>query len=66
MDETKVKRSWRPDASYINELNVKFDDNQDLSLETFGMLLVYCAAECKMPDSAPSCCKPWQDFEVRR
>ena len=61
-----VKRGWRPDASYIIKLNAKLDDNQDLTLETLGMLLVHCASKCKMPDSAPSCCKPWQDAEVRR
>ena len=39
----KVKRGWRPDASYMNELNAKLDDNQDLTIETRGMLLVHCA-----------------------
>ena len=62
----KVKRGWRPNASYINELNAKLDDNQDVTLETLNMLLVHCTLKYKIPDSTPSCCKPWQDVEVRR
>ena len=66
MDKRKNQTWLASEASYINELNAKLDDNQDLTLETLGMLLVHCASKCKMPDSAPSCCKPWQDVEVRR
>ena len=49
----------------MNELNAKLDDNQDLTLETLGMLLVHCGSKCKILDSVPSCFKPWQDAEVR-
>ena len=39
----KVKRGWRLDASYMNELNAKLDDNQDQTLEILGLLLAHYA-----------------------
>ena len=62
----KVKRGWRPSPSYADELNAKLADHPDLTLETLGMLLVHCASKCSTPETSPSCCKPWQDAEVKR
>ena len=62
----KVKRGWRPSPSYADELNAKLSDHPDLTLETLGMLLVHCASKCTTPETSQSCCKPWQDAEVKR
>ena len=50
---------------YSHELDAKIDDPQDLTLDSWYASRSLCF-KMQMPYSAPLCCTPWQDVEVRR